>query len=81
MSAELDDSVVGLSGEALAVLRSVQEWRGCLAWQWLHQLFDPKTVARALRLLADTCLLVKVKELIGEVDALQGSQRDGVSTT
>ena len=42
-------------GEAMTILRSVEDCRGFVAWQNLYQKFNPKTVARAIRSLAEAC--------------------------
>ena len=53
-----------VSGEAMTILRSVEDCRGFVAWQKLYQKFNPKTVARAIRSLAEACSPAKVKELV-----------------
>ena len=56
LSAELCDVLCQVvSGEAMTILRSVEDCRGFVAWQKLYQKFNPKTVARAIRLLAEAC--------------------------
>ena len=65
LSAELYDVLCQVvSGEAMTILRSVEDCRGFVAWQKLYQKFNPKTVARAIRLLAEACSPAKVRELV-----------------
>ena len=65
LSAELYDVLCQVvSGEAMTILRSVEDCRDFVAWQKLHQKFNPKTVAMAIRWLADACSPVKVRELV-----------------
>ena len=65
LSAELYDVLCQVvSGEAMTILRTVEDCRGFVAWQKLYQKFNPKTVARAIRLLAEACSPAKVRELV-----------------
>ena len=51
------------SGEALTVVRSVSTFEGLWAWQKLHRKYSPRTMARAIRLMADVAGPRPVKEL------------------
>ena len=48
----------------MTILRSVEDCPGFVAWQKLYQKVNPKTVARAIRLLAEACSPAKVRELV-----------------
>ena len=41
------------TGEALSVIKGVTSFEGFLAWQKLHWKYNPKTMARAIRLMTD----------------------------
>ena len=53
---------------ALSVIKGVTSFEGFLAWQKLHRKYNPKTVARAVRLMTDVTGPKQVKE-IREVEA------------
>lgn len=50
-------------GEALGVVRATKDMRGFEAWQKLHRKYNPRTMARGVRLLAEAVGPNKVKEL------------------
>ena len=51
------------TSEALTVIKGVDDMEGIAAWQRLHKKYNPKTMARAIRLLCDVVSPNKVKEL------------------
>ena len=64
MSAELYDILCqACTGEALSVVRSVDDCEGIRAWQRLHNRYNPKTVARMIQMLGEVTSPQKVKEL------------------
>jgi hypothetical protein len=64
VSTELYDLLCTVvKGDALTVLKSVDEFKGFVAWQKLWMRFNPKTTARAIRLLAEVCSPSQVKHL------------------
>jgi hypothetical protein len=64
VSTELYDLLCTVvKGDALAVLKSVDEFKGFQAWQKLWMRFNPKTSARAIRLLTEVCSPGQVKHL------------------
>lgn len=64
LSAELYDVLCqNVTGDAMTVLRSVEDCKGFVAWQRLYHKYNPRTVARAIRLLAEVASPGKVKEL------------------
>ena len=56
------------TGEALSVIKGVTSFESFLAWQKLHRKYNPKTMARAIRLMTDVTGPKQVKE-IREVEA------------
>ena len=56
------------TGEALSVIKGVTSFEGFLAWQKLHRKYNPKTMARTIRLMTDVAGPKQVKE-IWEVEA------------
>ena len=56
------------TGEALSVIKGVTSFEGFLSWQKLHRKYNPKTMARAIRLMTDVTGPKQVKE-IREVEA------------
>ena len=64
LSAELYDILCQFcSGEALMVVRSVDDMEGIKAWQRLYRKYNPKTMARGVRMLTEVIGPPKVKEL------------------
>ena len=55
------------TGEALTVVKGVTTFEGLWAWQKLHRKFNPKTMARAIRLMTEVAGPRPVKD-IREVD-------------
>ena len=49
------------TGEALSVIKGVTSFEGFLAWQKLHWKYNPKTMARAIRLMTDVTWPKQVK--------------------
>jgi hypothetical protein len=69
LSAELYDVLCqAVSGEAMSVVRSVEDCKGFVAWYQLYRKFNPKTAARAIRLMAEVCSPGRIKEL-HEIDS------------
>ena len=63
-SAELYDILCQFcSGEALMVVRSVEDMEGIKAWQRLHKKYNPKTMARGVRMLTEVIGPPKITEL------------------
>ena len=63
-SAELYDILCQFcSGEALLVVRSVGEMEGIKAWQKLFKKYNPRTMARGLRMLSEAVNPPRVKNL------------------
>ena len=56
------------TGEALNVIKGITTFEGFHAWQKLHKKYNPKTMARAIRLMTDVTGPRPVKE-IREVEA------------
>ena len=72
LSAELFDLLCQTcSGEAMTVVRGVEGCFGFVAWQRLCKKFNPKTMARAIRLMAEVCSPTRVKELHEVDDAIR----------
>ena len=66
ISAEIYDLLCqSCSGEALACFRAVDDMRGLTAWQRLYRKFNPKTMARAIRLVGAVTRPPKIKEIMG----------------
>ena len=79
LSAELYDVLCqAVSGEAMSVVRSVEDCKGFVAWYQLYRKFNPKTAARAIRLMAEVCSPVRIKELC-EIDSALRSWEQKVS--
>jgi hypothetical protein len=56
LSAELYDLLcTTVKGEALTIMKTVEEFCGFKAWQRLYAKYNPKTTARAIKLLAEVC--------------------------
>ena len=54
MSGELYDILCQVcAGEALAIIRGVDDCAGFAAWQKLHRKYNPKTMARSVRLMVE----------------------------
>jgi hypothetical protein len=54
ISSELYDMLcTTVKGEALMLLKSVDEYNGFVAWSKLHQRYNPRTTARAIKLMAE----------------------------
>ena len=63
-SGELYDALCQFcTGEALSVIKSVDDMQGMRAWQKLFKKYNPKTMARGVRLLGEVTSPPKVKEL------------------
>ena len=58
------------TGEALTIVRSVTTFEGFVAWQRLHKKFSPKTMARAIRLMAQVASPKAVREFQEVEEAL-----------
>lgn len=72
MSAELHDALVRLcSGDAFAIVASV-DGRGFEAWQKLNRKFNPKTMARSIRLI---CEVVNPQKVVHLRDVEQAMDR------
>ena len=64
VSAELYDLLCqACTGDALSCIRAVEDMRGLTAWQRLYKKYNPRTMARAIRLVAAVTHPPKVKEL------------------
>jgi hypothetical protein len=64
ISAELYDLLcTTVKGEALTIMKTVEEFCGFKAWQRLYAKYNPKTTARAIKLLAEVCSPGAVKGL------------------
>ena len=50
-------------GEALSIVKSASDMRGFEAWQKLHAKYNPRTMARAVRMLGEVVGPARVKEL------------------
>ena len=64
-SSELYDilcTVVNDGSEAMSVIRAVEDYQGIKAWQWLYPKYNPRTLARAIRLLDELD-----SKIVGEV--------------
>ena len=69
-SAELYDILCEhCDGEALMIVRQVEEMCGIQAWQKLHHKYNPKTMARGLRMLSEAVNPPRAKNL-AEVETL-----------
>jgi hypothetical protein len=63
-SAELYDLICqSVSGEALTLVRSVSDMEGASAWNKLFRKYNPKTMARAIRLVGQVTNPPKIKDL------------------
>jgi len=51
------------TGEALSIIKATEDMQGVLAWQKLHKKYNPKTMARGVRMMAEAINPPKVKEL------------------
>ena len=64
VSAELYDLLCqACTEDALSCIRAVEDMRGLTAWQRLYKKYNPRTMARAIRLVAAVTHPPKVKEL------------------
>jgi hypothetical protein len=64
LSGELYDVLCQVClGEALSVIRVVDDCRGFLAWQKLYRKYNPRTMARAIRLMGEVTSPPKVRDL------------------
>ena len=64
VSAELYDILCQVvQGEALSVMRSVEDMKGFMAWAKIYKKFNPKTLARAIRPIGMVTNPPKVKDL------------------
>ena len=64
ISAEMYDLLCqACSGEAMTCIRSVDDMRGLTAWAKLYKKFNPKTMARAIRLVGAVTHPVKIQDL------------------
>ncbi len=62
LSGELYDILCQVcTGEAMSVIRAVDDCKGFLAWQKLHKKCNPRTMARAIRLMAEVASPPKVQ--------------------
>ena len=67
-SAELYDALCQTCvGEAMAIVRGVEDCQGLVAWYRLAKTYNPKTMARAIRLMTEVASPTPVKDL-KEVD-------------
>ena len=65
-SAELYDILCQYcSGEAMTILRTVSDMEGIKAWQRLYKKYNPRTMARGLRLMTESISPPKMKDLVG----------------
>jgi hypothetical protein len=63
-SAELYDVLCQhLTGEPMTILRSVKDMHGFAAWQRLHRKYNPRTMARGLRMLTEVIQPPRAKNL------------------
>jgi hypothetical protein len=60
-----------VKGEALTIMKMVEKLCGREAWQRLYAKYNPKTTARAIKLLAEVCSPGSAKNL-HEVDTATG---------
>lgn len=64
VSAELYDVLCqACSSEGLQVLRTVEDMKGLTAWSKLYRKFNPRTLARAIRLVGEVTNPSKVKDI------------------
>jgi hypothetical protein len=78
LSGELYDFLCTIvTGDAVLILKSVDEYRGCVAWSKLHAKFNPKTTARAIKLLSEVC---SPGPVIHEVEAAISKWKNKVKT-
>ena len=64
LSAELHDILCQcVSGEAMAIVRSVDDFQGFKAWQKLHRKYNPRTMARAIRMMGEVANPQHVKDV------------------
>ena len=72
VSAELYDLLCqACTGDALSCIRAVEDMRGLTAWQRLYKKYNPRTMARAIRLVAAVTHPPKVGQVGG---ARQGTE-------
>ena len=63
-SAELYDIICSsCTGEALSIVQTVADFQGFSAWHKLRKKFNPRTMARAIRLVGQVTNPAKIKEL------------------
>ena len=60
-----------VSGEAMAIVRSVEDYRGFQAWQKLHLKYNLRTMARAIRLMGEVAGPGLVKDIKDAPAAIQ----------
>ena len=60
-----------VSGEAMAIVRSVEDYRGFTAWQKLHLKYNPRTKARLIRLMGEVAGPGPVKDVKDVPAAIQ----------
>ena len=51
------------TGEALSVIKGVQDMEGIEAWQRLHRKYNPRTMARGVRMLCEVTSPIKLNDL------------------
>ena len=51
------------TGEALSVIKGVQDMEGVEAWQRLHRKYNPRTMARGVRMLCEVTRPIKLSDL------------------
>lgn len=79
-SAEIYDVLCqACQGEALTTLRSIEDMRGLEAWSKLYQKFNPRTLARAIRLVGAVTNPPKVREL-KDAEVMLGKWEEMVKT-
>ena len=77
-SAELYDILCErCDGEALTIVRQVNDFEGVKAWQRLFQRYNPRTMARGLRMLSEVVNPPKAKSLV-DVETLVSKWEDKV---
>jgi hypothetical protein len=80
ISGELYDLLcTTVKGDALLVLKSVEEFKGFVAWSKLFGKYNPRTTARAIKLLAEVCSPGQVKGAY-EVEAAIAKWKTKVKT-
>ena len=67
-----------VSGEAMTILRGTPDCQGLLAWQRLHKKYNPKTMARAIRLMSEVTNpgpIKHIKDVESALTAWEGKRR------